>query len=163
MIERWYGLFKGNLLVDKYRNGETLCQAELTAISDCVTVWHKRLMDISWYMRCLNEAIAREANKEDDCRGRFWEGRYKSQALLDETAILTCMMYVDLNPIRAGMTKSLEKSDYTSIQERIFTVARTLKKAQQTAKAKPKKSKQPTTLFPFLGAERQTDVPGIVY
>ncbi len=77
VIERWYELFKGNLLVDKYRNGETLCQAELTTITDCVNVWHKRLMDISWYMRCLNEAIAREANKEDRCTGRFWEENYQ--------------------------------------------------------------------------------------
>lgn len=173
VIERWYQLFKGNVLVDKYRAGESLSQAEVNAISDIVNKWHKRLKDISWYMRCLNEAIAREANKEDGCRGRFWEGRFKSQALLDETALLTCMMYVDLNPIRAGMTETLETSDYTSIQERIFTVAKSLNKALlQVEKAdqiktksqvkKETKSKQ-TSLYPFLGAEREDDSPGIAY
>ena len=53
--------------------------------------WHERLYDIGWFMRGVNETIARMANEEENCKGRFWEGRYKSQALLDETAVLSCM------------------------------------------------------------------------
>lgn len=73
-------------------------------------------------MRCLNEHIARRANAEDGCTGRFWEGRFKSQALLDETALITAMAYVDLNPIRAGMAKDLAGSDKTSVQQRLKTI-----------------------------------------
>jgi len=71
------------------------------------------------FRRAINKHVARRANKEDRCTGRFWEGRFKSQALLDEAALYTCMSYVDLNPVRAGMADTLEGSDYTSIQQRL--------------------------------------------
>ncbi|GLQ73449.1 hypothetical protein GCM10007932_28090 [Vibrio penaeicida] len=50
-------------------------------------------------MRMLNQDIVTQANKEDGCTRHFWEGRFKSQALLDEPAPAAAMAYVDLNPI----------------------------------------------------------------
>ena len=118
VLSRWTQLFSGSMLVQRYLSGESLDKAELLKVEEFTTEYRHRLMDISWFMRCLNEHLAREANREDDCKGRFWEGRYKSQALLDEAALLTCMAYVDLNPIRAKMAKTPESSTHTSVQKR---------------------------------------------
>lgn len=124
VIDRWYQLFNGHVLVDRYLIGEALTQAELVEVQKLIDLWRERLHDLGWFMRCLNEPIARMANDEDGCKGRFWEGRYKSQALLDEAALLSCMVYVDLNPVRAGIAESPEASDFTSIQERLHAAAK---------------------------------------
>ena len=87
-----------------------------------IDILRQRLGNLSWLMRCLVEPIARRANREDGCKGRFWEGRYKCQALCDERAILAAMAYVDLNPIRAGMADRLETSAHTSVAQRISQV-----------------------------------------
>jgi hypothetical protein len=79
----------------------------------------KRLSDISWWMRCTSENIARRSNAEDETTGHFWEGRYRAQVLLDEASLLACAAYVDLNPIRAAMAETPEDSDYTGAKERI--------------------------------------------
>ena len=120
VIDRWMELYKGPPVAHKYKAGEQLIGIEREALSLLVDVWRARLADLSWFMRCLNETIARMANAEDKCTGRFWEGRFRSQALLDEAALVSCMADVDLNPIRAGLSESLESSEFTSIQERLL-------------------------------------------
>jgi len=118
VVERWGKIFGTPACIRSYLAGEGL-EAERELAESMIELWRRRLYDISWFMKSLNENLARRANAEDNCTGKFWEGRFKSQALLDEAGLLTAMVYVDLNPIRAGIAATPEASEYTSIYERV--------------------------------------------
>jgi len=140
VAERWMQLFSGPLIVKRWLSGQSEDGEALKAL-EIVGQWRERLYDLGWFMKCLNEYLARRANEEDCCKGRFWEGRYKCQALLDEKAVLQCMAYVDLNPVRADMASTPEASDYTSVKQRASEV-----KGRQKTKKMPR-------LLPMVDSE----------
>ena len=88
VVEQWHKLFNGTGLTQKFVKGEVIEECMVAQLKQLIATYRSRLSDISWFMRCLNEPIARQANIEDNCTGHFWEGRFKSQALLDEAAVL---------------------------------------------------------------------------
>jgi hypothetical protein len=116
---RWLRVFPGRHL-EEYLGEPTESQVEsLTRDTGRLAKIRLRLSDISWFMRALCEPIARMANKEEECSGRFWEGRFKAKPVVDEAGQLACAVYVDLNPIRAAMAETLEQSIHTSAYDRI--------------------------------------------
>ena len=156
VCERWQQLYHIHPLVERLQKGQSSSQAEKDKAHDIINEWRSRLSDLSWLMRNLNEHIARKANIEDNCKGRFWEGRFKSQALLDEKAVLVCMAYVDLNPIRAKMADSVQTAQYTSIFERIHDKASYIdNKAQLPFTPKP--------LLGFIGNENSDSPKGSAF
>ena len=144
IIERWARLFQGTSQARRFLNNDTLDETETRRLDADIEKWQCRLGDLSWFMRCFNEFIARKANAEDACTGHFWESRFKSQALLDDTALITAMAYVDLNPVRAKLADSIETSDFTSGQDRLREV---------TAKQHPLSRSQRPHLLPFMETE----------
>ena len=172
IVERWHQLFNGTLLTQRFSRRERLCPVECEAVDIIAKKWRSRLMSLSWYMRVLNESTARQANEEDYCTGRFWgrfsapcksgihhvhvnKGRFKSQGLLDESALISCMAYVDLNPVRAKMAKTPEESDHTSIQKRI---AHTVEAAEEEIPIS-----QPEMLMDFMGNPREPMPHGLPF
>ncbi|SET46327.1 transposase [Thalassotalea agarivorans] len=143
VINRWHKVCKGTLLTQQFAKGDDIHQSLIPTLTSTIEIYRQRLFDISWFMRLLNEPIARQANAEDNCTGRFWEGRFTSQALLDEAALAACMAYVDLNPVRAGIAKTPEQSMHTSIRLRVKAAI---------------KGEQPKALMPFVGDPRK-DMP----
>ena len=148
VVKQWHLVFAGTTLTQRYAKGEVIEPHFIPLLEERIAEYRRRLIDISWFMRALNERIARLSNKEDKCTGRFWEGRFKSQALLDDAAVLACMTYVDLNPVRAKIADTPEKSDFTSIQRRINAA---------------KQGQQPAELLPFVGNERSELPKGLVF
>ena len=84
-----------------------------------LAVLRERLGDLSWYMSRLNETVARLANREDDCTGRFWQGRFKSKNLPDARSVWASMAYDALNPVRAGMADRVDAPQHTGPQRRL--------------------------------------------
>jgi hypothetical protein len=119
VVRRWGCLFPPR---DKSRKPLTVCDdwvREQLEDKTEVAKFRERLQSISWFMKCLKEPLARLANDEDDCRGAFWAARYKSKAILDDEALLAVGIYIDLNPVAAGIARTPEESHYTSASTRV--------------------------------------------
>jgi hypothetical protein len=117
VIERWSVLHHPPKLIAHWQQG-TLEEGKRPQAEHLIEQWRAQLCDLSWFMRCLNEYLARRANAEDGCTGCFWETRFKCRALANDTSLLAALAYVDLSPVRApAFAPDIPRS--TSIQARI--------------------------------------------
>ncbi len=116
---RWLRVFPGRRLEEHLAEPTENDVNMLVNQPERLRLIRERLSDISWFMRALSEPIARMSNRQDECTGRFWEGRFKAMRIVDEAGLLACAMYVDLNPVRAAMVEKPEQAVHTSAYDRI--------------------------------------------
>ena len=119
VVERWFKLFPPRGADRKPMTvSKDIVNARLSNVS-WVAETRKRLSSLGWFMKCLKEPLARMANKQDECTGAFFEGRFKSIAILDEESLLSVCAYIDLNPVAAGIAATPEASEHTSVKARV--------------------------------------------
>ena len=165
IADRWSAVCKGSLLFQKYCQQMPLTTIEKESVNQELSIVRERLCNLSWFMKLLNEPLARQANKEDNCKGHFFEARYTSQALLTEEALLTCIAYVDLNPVRAKMAQTPETSDHTSIKARIKPRLNLSEAIQQAIEKKELNhfNQALKPLLHFSGNNKQKEQTGIPF
>ncbi len=115
---RWLKVYPGKRLVDCLAEPSESDVQMLLQNPEKLAKCRQNLSDISWFTRSLAEPIARRANREDECTGHFWEGRFGAKRIVDEAGLLACAVYVDLNPIRAAMAQSPAEAVHTSAYDR---------------------------------------------
>ena len=133
-------------------------EAELNGIRNCpvrLAEIRSRLSNISWWMRLLNQRIAQRANREEEENGRFFQDRFRATRIIDEASLLACCAYVELNPIRAAMAETIEKSDHTSVQRRIEAE---LQDAQEEASPVPAAARRDAFLAQLTNNEKDDPI-----
>lgn len=150
VVERWHTISSGTAETEEFLKSGILpsCENNRRKLHLTINEYRKRLCSLSWFMKLLNQYIAKQANKEDDCTGHFWEGRFKSQALLGISAVISCMVYVDLNPFRAGVVTRPEYAKHTSLYKRVKALKRRI---------------QPRFLMPFSESQLNSEHKSIPY
>ncbi|MBX2837125.1 MAG: transposase [Gammaproteobacteria bacterium] len=170
VLERWCKIHHCPALLKLWRDGVKLSAVQLNKCVKLLAQIRDNLSNISRFMGDLNEKIARWANKEDQCKGRFWEGRFECQAILDRDSLLQTLCYVDLNPVRAGIASTPESSRYTSIYRRLRVektgmlpfVRKDNDKILQPQKAIPIYFEEYLALLDWTGKELRYDKRGAI-
>ncbi len=127
VVKRWLGAFPPKRKTSKLKKIRAAMLKDPEKIAKC----RAQLGSLSAFMQNLKQPIAWRANKEDGVRGHFFEDRFYSGALLSEEAVLASMAYVDLNPIRAKITQSIEQCEHTSIRNRLQALENSAERLEQ--------------------------------
>jgi len=97
---------------------------------------------------------------------QYTTGQASIRGLLDDSAVLACLAYVDLNPVRAAIAETPEDSDYTSVQRRIRTLQPASESSADGENAEQDiapASTQPPELYPFVGGVREGMPEGLPF
>ena len=79
--------------------------------------WRSRMDDLSEFVKSFKELVNVMYKAEREHCGGLWSGRFKSTLIEDGRYLATCIRYVELNPVRAGMVKRAAEYAWSSARE----------------------------------------------
>ncbi len=118
IVHLWLTIHQGPGFMRRWYRDKPLRADEYDKVQPQIDAWRSKLKSLSYFMKCFNEKLSKEFNKESGKKGAFWEERFRIKQLHNERDLLMCMSYVELNPVHAGIADTPEQADYTSYRER---------------------------------------------
>jgi REP element-mobilizing transposase RayT len=104
----------GGVKAELARVREAGREAEAEAI---LATFRRRFCDLSIFVKELKERFSRWFNKHHGRRGTLWMDRFKSVLVEDGEALRTMALYIDLNPVRAGLVDDPKDYRWTGYGE----------------------------------------------
>ena len=89
-----------------------------TVTSHSPAWWRQRLTDISTFMKELNQRFSQWYNLRYGRKGHFFRDRFRSIRIQDQRASLAVSLYIDLNPVRAGLSSTIDGYRWSSYSSR---------------------------------------------
>ncbi|MBX2881059.1 MAG: hypothetical protein KTR32_14040 [Granulosicoccus sp.] len=95
VINRWRMLYKGPKAMDRYVAGDSLTREDREVVAATADLWRSYLINTGRFLGHLHQTIAHQANEEDGCKGRFWEGRSACRSILNQGSLDTLLAELD--------------------------------------------------------------------
>jgi putative transposase len=81
----------------------------------------KKMANLSDYVKEIKQGFSRHYNKVHKKKGYFWSERFKSVIVENGEALINCLAYIELNPVRAGLVKHPEEYRWCSLGYHVQT------------------------------------------
>ena len=117
-----YRKYITNIAKNKQKHGFLLFAYALLPNHIHLLILTKKSGDLSSIMNSLSLSYSKWHNRRYGCVGHVWQGRYKGRIVKDDNDFLSCMAYIEMNPVKAGLVENPEAYKWSSCYERFNSV-----------------------------------------
>lgn len=93
------------------------------AVEEQLESWRNRMHDVSKFTKTFKELVNIRYKQNHTHIGSIWSGRFSSTLIDDQNYLATCIRYVELNPVRAGLVTRAQDYRWSSCKERLARIS----------------------------------------